>query len=222
MANNKIFYISDMHFDDNTTFRWDKRNNPAVEDFADVDAKNAAMIERWNTRVSNRDHVYILGDTFSCSKERAMEILKQLHGAKHFLMGNHDRAWLHEIADTRKFNILECVDYKKISDNGRKVIMSHYPIMFWEGQHEGAFHLYGHVHGSREYDQFTKFGMGLEIDRHIPEFRAFNVGAMVNSYEPKTLDELITKFLPNAMDKEEFKKKNRADREWMDAEFGPR
>lgn len=214
MANNKIFYIADMHFHDNTVFKWDVRNNPDIERFADLDAKNAAMIDRWNEVVTNRDHVYILGDAFSCSKENAMAILKQLHGAKHFCMGNHDRAWLRDIAASKKFNVVECFDTKMISDNGRKVFLSHYPVAFWDDQHRGSFMLYGHVHQSREYDEFVAFGQHLVEAGHLPEFRAFNVGTMLHGYAPVTLQQLISENGVGKMTKAEFKEANRRD--WMD------
>lgn len=213
MGNSNIFYISDMHFHDNTAFRWDVRNDPSVERFDSVDAKNAAMIERWNSIVTNRDHVYILGDTFSCSKDKAIEILRQLHGAKHFCRGNHDRAWLADIADSKKFNVLECFDSKTISDHGRKVVLSHYPIAFWDDQHKGAFHLYGHVHTSREYDEFSRFGDYLVAEGHLPEFRAFNVGSMLHGYTPITLDILIEESNVGKLTKEKFKEQNQ--RTWM-------
>lgn len=187
----KIFYIADMHFWDATTFKWDTRNCLNIEKFEDLETKNEAMISRWNERVSPSDHVYIVGDMFSCSKEKAQEILKRLRGAKHFIIGNHDRAWLKDIAASRKYSVIECCDYKKVIDNGRKVILSHYPIAFWEAQHEGSFHIYGHLHASREHDAFTRFGTQMVEEGFVPEFRAFNVGAMLHGYAPVSLDELI-------------------------------
>lgn len=214
MANYDIFYIADMHFRDKGTFKWDIRNDPHVEVFASVEEKDEAMIDRWNARVSNRDHVYILGDVFSCNQEEAKKILKRLHGAKHFVRGNHDKAWLSELAESGKSNVLECVDYKKILDDGRRVVLSHYPIAFWDDQHAGAHHVYGHVHNSREYDEFRRFGGCLVSSKQIPEFRAYNCGAMIQGYEPKTLDELIFASGIGTMPKEMFREKDHALSEW--------
>lgn len=204
--NNKIFYIADCHFSDNLTFKWDKTNG-VTESFVDVDARNAAMIERWNAKVTNRDHVYILGDVFSCSEDEARKILKQLHGAKHFIVGNHDRAWLRTIAESKKYSILECCDYKELSDNGRKVILSHYPIAFWNHQHGGAFHVYGHVHNSAEEKLFQDFGQHLVNIGQFPEFRAMNAGSMLSGYEPVTLDELCSRYDVGHVAKEVFRRK---------------
>lgn len=214
MANYDIFYISDMHFRDKCTYRWDIRNDAHIEQFDSVEAKDEAMIERWNAKVSHRDHVYILGDTFSCNHEEARKILKRLHGAKHFIRGNHDKAWLSEIADAGKFNVLECVDYKKILDKDRRVILSHYPIAFWDDQHSGSYHIYGHVHNTREYDEFRRFGACLVSSRQIPEFRAYNCGAMIDGYEPKTLDELIQMNGVGVMPKNIFQEKDHEMSEW--------
>lgn len=66
-------------------------------------------------------------------------------------------------------------------DEGRKVILFHYPIVDWNHKHYVSYHLYGHVHDSA----------GKDIEYMKIEKRAFNVGIDVNNYEPMTLDELI-------------------------------
>lgn len=207
MAKNyNIFYIADCHFDDKLTFKWDIKNG-CTQVFDNVEVKTEAMIENWNDRVTNRDHIYILGDVFFRAQERAIELLKRLHGAKHFIIGNHDRAWLKTIADTKKFGILSCDDYLEIKDGNKKVILSHYPIMFWNDQHRGAYHVYGHVHTSDEEKLFQHFGQELVQNGRIPEFRAMNAGAMCNDYAPVTLEELIAKYNVGKATKEDFKRK---------------
>lgn len=41
-------------------------------------------------------------------------------------------------------------DYKKLTIDGTKIILFHYPMREWESMHHGAYHLYGHVHGGLE------------------------------------------------------------------------
>jgi calcineurin-like phosphoesterase family protein len=201
---NHIYYTADLHFFDKTTYKWDRINQEDSEYFLGVEEKNEVMISRWNSRVTNRDHVYILGDVFSCSQDKARVILKQLNGAKHFIIGNHDRPWLREICEYKKYGILECTDYKEIYDHNRMVVLSHYPIMFWNEQHAGSYHIYGHVHASREAALVDDFGKLLVDMQHLPEYRAYNAGAMVNRYMPVTLDELIERYGGNKLSKEEF------------------
>lgn len=72
--------------------------------------------------------------------------------------------------------------YKHLNDNGREVVLFHYPIMFWDGQDDmGSYHLYGHMHKTSHGGQ-----------QH-PHPDAFNVGVDVQNYAPVTLDELIAR-----------------------------
>ena len=52
------------------------------------------------------------------------------------------------------------VAHKELTDNidGRahKVVLFHYPIMMWNGQHSGVVLLYGHTHTSAEESFFQE------------------------------------------------------------------
>ena len=119
-----------------------------------------------------------------------------MNGAKFLIKGNHDR-WAKDGACKKLFQGI--YDIKQIEDNGRQVIMSHFPQMMWTGQHRGVYHLYGHVHNSKEeadYQEFLK-----ELDKRIKErdgdrykpLQAYNVGCMLShmNYFPRTLEEII-------------------------------
>lgn len=172
-----IYYTSDLHLGNANIIQYENRP------WETVDEMNAALIENWNKRVGLFDEVYVLGDFSFKGGAQTLEWLKQLNGYIHFIHGNHDA-----FADRQEFkaNALRelgqyFVDegwYKKIDDNGREVVLCHFPIMYWDGMDDrGAYHLYGHMH-SRPNMQH-------------PHKDAFNVGVDVNSYMPVTLDELI-------------------------------
>ena len=97
----------------------------------------------------------------------------------------------------------EVVPYKEISDDGRKVILSHYPIMFYNGQfRKDTYMLYGHVHNSFDeklINDFIKLGeqqkrptKGCEEGVFTP-FRMINCFCMFSGYTPLSLDEWIEK-----------------------------
>ena len=81
----KIFYIADLHFSHFNCLRFDNRP------FSTIEEMDEALINNWNSVVSDEDTVYILGDMFWCKVDKSIEILKQLNGKKRLIKGNHDR-----------------------------------------------------------------------------------------------------------------------------------
>ena len=94
---------------------------------------NEHMIAQWNKKVTVSDSVYILGD-FSIAKEDATEkIARRLNGKLHLIIGNHDRYLEDKCFDRSLFCSIE--PYMEIRDNGRKVILSHYPVFCYNEQY---------------------------------------------------------------------------------------
>ena len=167
-----IYYISDLHIGHKNAIRFDERP------FADIDDMEREIVRRWNEKVGADDDVYILGDVFYRYKGNRADFLKRLGGRLHLIVGNHDFEILKNEAALGCF---ESVDkLRQIVDDGRRVVMCHYPIISWNMKHFGAYHVYGHVHAN--INEGTIFMMKQE--------RAFNAGCMINNYEPCTLLEL--------------------------------
>ena len=167
-----IYYISDLHIGHKNAIRFDERP------FADIDDMEREIVRRWNEKVGADDDVYILGDVFYRYKGSRADFLKRLGGRLHLIVGNHDFEILKNEAALGCF---ESVDkLRQIVDDGRRVVMCHYPIISWNMKHFGAYHVYGHVHAN--INEGTIFMMKQE--------RAFNAGCMINNYEPCTLLEL--------------------------------
>lgn len=165
-----IYYTSDLHIGHENIIRLCKRP------YSNDREMSVDLIRRWNNKVTTNDTIYILGDMFFKYEdiEVVKTILKQLNGKKILIKGNHDN-FLNQIKWQDYFSAVK--DVMKIKDNGRDVILMHYPIEEWDGFFRGTYHLYGHVHNNDN---------GL---RKIE--RRYNVGIDVNDFEPKTLDELI-------------------------------
>lgn len=189
------FYISDTHFFHKNIVgvgkNFDKRHYETLEEM------HKDMKDKWNNVVTNVDHVYILGDYSWKVTDEALEFLKGLNGNKHLIIGNHD------YKDNGKFKKLfvEVTSYKETKDivDGveYKLVLSHYPIMMWNGQHRDTVHLYGHVHNSHEDSLYKKFLS--ELNEHYKErdkenyvpFYAYNVGCMHWNYTPVTLEQIL-------------------------------
>lgn len=184
-----IFYIADTHFGHANIIQFDKRP------FATVAEMDAALIANWNNNVQKQDTVYILGDFCWNREPRWIEILDQLRGEKILIRGNHDPIFM----STRlKQRFQYITDYKEIKDDGRWVIMSHYPIPFYKKAYDpNTYMLCGHVHLTRENDFLNDIRREL-IKTHTDEWgnscgHIFNVGCMTDSMEycPKTLSQII-------------------------------
>ena len=188
------YYISDLHFGcqnkyEERTLEHDK-----------------LIKENWNKTVTNGDTVYILGDIGregnNKDNEYLCEIISTLKGKKILIQGNHEK--LKDIRLKQLFT--EIIPYKEVNDNvngiNRTVVLCHYPILFWNGQHKGWIHLYGHLHYTDEYKLYVQ-SLDLVNDyfkdkekkgyKDCPPAEAFNVGCMLWDYKPVTLKEILDK-----------------------------
>lgn len=174
------YYISDTHFGHFNIIK--HCNRP----FSSAEEMDKIMIENWNFKVSKNDTVFILGD-FAFSKASPIEYLKKLNGQKNIIVGNHD----YDITKRRMAYINSKIfnnicNYLEIKDNlnGKvvKIIMSHYPMVEWNGFYKGTLHLYGHIHNNANNEGFKIMS---KIDH------AYNVGADILDFTPRTLAEVI-------------------------------
>ena len=173
----KIFYISDYHFYHELAL---KRSRQIFNSAAEM---NEEIIKRHNAKVTENDHVYILGDIIVCHEEELEEKLEHtvamLNGNLHLITGNHDYKYLDSPIFRRYFKSID--EAKLIRDNNRYVQLCHYPILMWYRKNKGAYHVFGHMHN----EQVTK---EYNILRY--EENALNACVEVNNYEPCTLEEL--------------------------------
>ena len=166
------YYISDTHFGHDNIIKHSKRP------FCDAAEMDREIIKRWNNAVTNKDDIYFLGDFCFKSGNSPKEYFDRLNGKFHIILGNHDKP----IKNFKHNKIVEKSMYLDINDNGRRVILFHYPITEWNGYFRDSYHLYGHIHNNTENEAY-------KIMRNIPN--AYNVGADILDFAPRTLDEVI-------------------------------
>lgn len=179
---NKRFYISDWHYGHKNVLAFDNRKFQTIEEM------NQALVERWNSVVEPGDIAYMLGDMFWCNMDESIPVLQSLNGQKFLIKGNHDRC--NDGRFVKQF--VKVTEYMEVLDEGRKVVLCHYPIPCFKNHYYGWYHLYGHVHNSFEYNM-------MEHDKYLMQelyghpCYMFNVGAMTPymDYTPKTLDEIL-------------------------------
>jgi calcineurin-like phosphoesterase family protein len=153
----RIFFTSDTHFAHKNI----KKFCPTTRLGNDIGEHDEMLIRNWNAVVRPIDRVYHLGDFCFGNAEYAGKVLSRLMGNIHFIYGNHDNVLKNNAVLRQRFTWVG--DYKEIdlpipgsqmrvsgSDFSKthKVVLFHFPIFEWNRMHHGAFHFYGHVHGS--------------------------------------------------------------------------
>lgn len=160
-----IFFTSDHHFGHKNIIKY--ANRP----FSSVEEMNEVMIERWNEKISTGDTVYHLGDFALCSPNQLTTIIDRLNGKICLLKGNHEKAAL---ACAAKFEWLKDYHELVVADpafpQGRQlIVLFHYALRVWNASHWGAYHLYGHSHGSLEDIATTRsFDVGVDCHNFYP------------------------------------------------------
>lgn len=165
------YYISDLHLFHNRIL--EKFNRP----FSSVEEMHEVIINNWKNKVKDDDTVYILGDVGMYHAREIGNILNNLPGRKILVTGNHDFKNIHSSSYKKTF--AKITSYLEIKDNGRNVVLFHYPIEDWNGKYRGYYHLHGHVHNNE--DSLSK------------KDRRYNVSAEIVDYTPISLDELEQK-----------------------------
>ena len=181
-----IRYIADMHLDHQDIIDYDDRP------FRDTEEMNRVLTERWNSVCKEEDLTYIIGDFCSGGADRWRELLGALNGRKVLLLGNHDNAEAaRQMAEEKLLE--DAAPYLEIEDEGRQVVLCHYPIVPFHNHWFGTIHLYGHVHLGYEWN-LTLHQKRLLRDLYVRQdiCRMANAGAMTPymDYTPRTLDEL--------------------------------
>jgi len=183
-----IRFIADTHFGHTNIIKFDGRP------FLTVEEMDEAMVANWNSVVQEGDTTYILGDFCWKTEKYWPDLLRQLNGSKVLVRGNHDLKSMN-IETRSQFDGV--VDLKEIKLSGKRIIMNHYPLMFYRGAYDpDVIMLCGHVHTTRENDFLNKWRKELRdsrVDRGDSYAQIINVGAMMPyiGYTPRTLEEIV-------------------------------
>lgn len=141
---NNLWFTADHHFGHANILRYCQRP------FADVEEMNGALVESWNRVVAKGDTVYHLGDLFLLLPAEATKLMARLNGSICLIRGNHDRT-----ADQMKGRFQWVKDYYELTvaddeaqGGKQRIVLFHYALRVWNRAHYGAWHLYGHSHGT--------------------------------------------------------------------------
>lgn len=148
-----VFFTSDTHFNH---VRGRELFRPQ---FVSLEEMNETIIERWNSRVKRGDRVYHLGDVALGQQAAAAETLGRLNGDIFLVRGNHDTVATGRLCRDR---FIWIKDYFNLKVGDQKIVLSHYTFRTWNCMHHGAWHLYGHSHGSLPENESLSFDVGVD------------------------------------------------------------
>ena len=173
----KVFFVADLHFShiSNLYFQPWRRGacGLTLEDvqsdkLASIEQHDKWLIDKWNSTIRREDEVYILGDFCLGNRVRTEEILRQLKGRKHLILGNHDKSLK---GLERYFESVSQIKEVKFTNNQFKFIdpeetfcveLCHYPLLTWNRRPHGTCMVHGHCHGS--IDGFNTSSRELRVD----------------------------------------------------------
>lgn len=169
------FFTADTHFGDIHILR------QRGQIFADVDAHDDGLVERWNAAVGPQDDVWHLGDfAAGASRARCAVLFERLNGRKRLVQGNHDTRRVLELP------WLAVVDHLRLTleEDGAtwRLFLAHYAHRAWPGLWRGTRHLYGHTHATLP-DTTRSCDVGVDAWN----FRPVTLAALVARQDAATL-----------------------------------
>lgn len=171
----QTFFTSDTHFDHKNIIQY--CNRP----FRNVEEMNLAMVEKWNSVISENDTVYHLGDFTLGDMRHFTRWASKLNGNIRILPGSHDHLWLKGFEPSERIQViapLVSVEFPEIM-NGQYpqvIVLCHYSMQTWDRSHYGAWHLFGHSHCNLA-------GIGL----------SFDVGVDCTDFVPLSLEQVASR-----------------------------
>lgn len=168
-----IYFTADTHFYHGNVLQYERRPFQTAEEM------NETLIRNWNAKVSPDDDIFILGDFTLKGPSLANALLEQLQGRKYLIRGNHDGFAGRE--SFRQDAFVWVRDYFELCWQNQYFILCHYPLLSWNGMRRGSFHLHGHQHSRRYYN---------ESNRH-DNLRRLDVGVDANGMAPVSAEEIL-------------------------------
>ena len=155
-----------------------------IRGFDSSEEHDEHLIEQWNSVVSKRDKVFILGD-ITMESPNHYHKLSRLKGSKHVILGNHDLA-----KDVPK--LLEYVDTVSGMVLYKGFWLTHAPVHPQELNFVRG-NIHAHIHHMKIAPSKIEVNYWDEIKTIESESNKgyYNVDAHMIDYKPKTINELL-------------------------------
>ena len=148
----RVFAIADLHLSHPNCAKW--------RGFESADTHDRTIMDNWNSVVTKRDCVYILGDIGI--NPRALPLLDELNGVKKLLLGNHEHhsivKYLPYFTWVRAIHV-----WKKLA------VFSHVPIHPQQlDTRWNMFNIHGHLHNGAVIDDPRYINLNAENIKYTP------------------------------------------------------
>lgn len=162
-----IYVISDTHFGHwFANWFWERP-------YKSLKAMNEKMIDIWNSNITDKDLVIIVGDFCAGSTKFINKIVSSLNGEKILVKGNHDTKRRYtKLLNTDEIRIYDRLEF---THNDKLVVFTHIPTMDLE---ENAINIHGHFHR-------------VNIPPRFDKSKYFNACVDRNDFKPILLDEVL-------------------------------
>ena len=189
----KIWFTADTHFSHkNILLHCPGRSDAGGFELGDIPAHNKWLEEMWNSTVSKRDTVYVLGDFAFGPTEDAVKLLDRLKGNKILIVGNHDKTSDHIFGRFKIITHIRMQVFKKtvfdFLDEDFMVFMCHYPMVTWASKHYGSVNLHGHCHGNLDSynEESTDLRVDVGIDGKLANYGLVDLETVYHYFKEKT------------------------------------
>ena len=159
----RILLTSDLHYNHESVLHFGYgRPFPSKDDM------NQWIENELQSKINSDDVFFDLGDMFW--KVKDAEISRIIKGIKakekYKLIGNHDsyNLWKPGSPINNMFNVVADILEINVQYQGEpyKLVLSHYPLVSWNGKARGSLDIHGHTHGN--IDNFNSGSTDLRVD----------------------------------------------------------
>lgn len=149
-----IYLTSDLHFGHRNIITYCNRPFQSVEEMDEI------MITKYNFIIEQEDEVWFLGDLFfHTKKERVRDIIQNLKGRKHLVLGNHD-----ELSKSfyESAGFITVVNSTELVFNEETYLLEHIP------RYDPKIKQFcGHVHEKWRVNA-TMYNVGVDVHNFYP------------------------------------------------------
>lgn len=173
-SSEKVFFVSDFHYDHDKSFIW------GVRGYKNVEEMNETQVRNWNSVITNNDVVFHLGDLKFGRNITYESVLRRLNFKRIYLMpGNHFSGY-QDIVENMVGHCGYLLDgYKEVQPipnyfelwyRKQFIVLCHYPIGSWNKIRKGSYQLFGHCHGTYKNISGKQIDVGFDNFPVPPSF----------------------------------------------------